>query len=132
MGSLPVLVAVAVAVLVLVWLAKRFGFSGDVVPPGAAELEQLLDGLPGGFDCRQSVRCQNPSTVVAVDSLGRVAVVASHGAHHVAQLLGRQSSVTQDGEVFTIWHHGRCFRFDAGAEAARWSAILSCATGGDT
>lgn len=124
MGSLPVLVGIVVAVIAMVMLAGKFGFSAEPTAPDAAEIEALLEGLPGGFTCLLQASCLDSANLVALDERGRVALIAPHGAHHFVQMVDASSQILVEGKVFTIEHKGRRFRFDAGENTGQWRNAL--------
>lgn len=131
MGSLAAIGAVPIAVLGLIWLSAHFGFSGEKRLPNADELAALLDGLPGGFVPFESLSCPGDGCVLAVDEQERLAIVAPHGAYHLARLLSRRSSVAERETAFTIRDGGLEARFDAGEAVGVWRSRL-CGTLGES
>lgn len=129
MGSLPVIAAILLAVLGLVWLSARLGFAGETRLPAGDELGNLLDSLPGGFAPLECITSTDDCFLLAVDARERVAIVAPHGAHLLARLVSRRTSVVEDGTTFTVRDGRLLARFDAGQDAASWRSRLCRALG---
>lgn len=126
-GSPVVLAAILLAVAGLVLMASRLGYAPRQELPGEEDLGLLLEGLPCGFTASATLDSKESGCVLAADQRGRIALVAPHGAHHLARLLGPASHVALDGTALHVRDGRVAGFFDLGADQDVWLERLRSA-----
>ncbi|MCL6249821.1 hypothetical protein M3P36_01995 [Altererythrobacter sp. KTW20L] len=122
-GLLP-LFGAGVAVLALIGLSAWLGFGGRQSLEGPDEALALAGELRG-FTPNRLVLDRDGGAALVGDTLGRIALVAPHGAHFIAREIGPEARLDRtDGELSIAIGAMRVI-LALGDEAASWESLVS-------
>lgn len=115
------------AIAVLVFLSIQLGLGSTSSIPDEATARALAEEAVCGFDATDAVVDAKGRAALTANATGQIVLIAAHGAHFSARVLGSEASARISGRTLTVEVGETAFpaiALDLGEQAGAWASRI--------